>query len=105
MDQITFSYCVGFGVDKKWLRWWVTSTSFKLGAVRVFVEVGEILQSVKPVPHMHEDLDSISNPYGKSGMRCELASVLGGATGSVGLSGQPVEHKQDSGPKERPWLT
>lgn len=46
----------------------VSSAILTLGAVHVLGEVREILQSVMHVPHKHEDLDPISNPYGKSGI-------------------------------------
>lgn len=72
------------------------STAFTFGAVRVLGEVREI-QSIKPMPHKHGD-------DGKSGVWCVLVvPVLGGATGPVGLIGQPIEHnQQDPGPNERP---
>lgn len=77
----------------------VTST---FATVHVLGEGREILQSIKHMPHKHEDLDSISNPCGKSGMWCVLEiPVQGGVTGSLGLIGQPLEHsQQDPGTNE-----
>lgn len=67
-------------------------------AVRILGKVRES-QSKKHMPRKHED-------YGKPGMWCELIiPVLGGATGSLALVGQPVKHnQQDQGPNERLWL-